>query len=278
MKYRSFAVVALAALALAVLPAAAVAQTETVVPGVTPVVQSGTNPGVITPGAFDLTFIGQGQEASAVWLPGKRELKYGFEMEVDFSIDSLQHWGQIGNIGADGITVCFQLDRQDAIGGVGQGLGAYRNVEFGGPAISNAFAVEVDTFSNINDGVGPHISVQGMYLTGELSGENAQSIIEPITIPAPFGFHKLRIVYREGVMSIFLDCNLVVSRPMTWPLASTDVWVGVTGATGGAALANGQRINRITLTRDTARSDINRDGVINIDDVFIFLSLWNNRQ
>lgn len=56
--------------------------------------------------------------------------------------------------------------------------------------------------------------------------------------------------------------------------AATEVYVGVTSATGGPAGAGSMSLYNLQLDRKYARSDTNRDGVVTVDGLFQFLDLW----
>lgn len=252
---------------------ASLAQVENFNPQTGGVTFVGSIGGVVNPDRFILTN-GQAQEASAVWITGKRDLARGFVATVDFQID-----GPASNYNgfADGFTLTFQDSSQTALGSAGQGIGCYQNNEFGGPAVQNGFAIEVDMFANVNDGTTvPHMSVQVPYLTGALSGENAQSIVPAFPIPQVGDKCKqiLTVSWIDGTLTLSINHRVVYSAPFVWPLATTNVYVGVTSATGGALGAGSMSLYNLQLDRKYAKSDANRDGVVSVDDIFIFLEQY----
>ncbi len=227
-----------------------------------------------------------GSEAGAVWLNGQRDLSLGFQLDLDVTLDPPDVPGipPQSARGADGIVIVFQKQGQNAIGTAGQGMGAYRNNVYGGSGIQNGFGIELDTFENQNDCAAPHIGVQGMYLTGEMSGENAQSLVPCALLPERVvGYHQLRIVYDAGTLTVYLDNIQRLHQPFAWPLLDANVFVGVTAGSGAIHEAQAHSLYSMDLRRrlrptthplSCEVADWSLNGEVSVHDIFSFLASY----
>ncbi|MEZ6039525.1 MAG: Calx-beta domain-containing protein [Planctomycetaceae bacterium] len=166
-------------------------------------------------------------QQGAAWFASPQLLSVGFETEFEF---------QTAGDGSDGFAFVVQNSQDDALGGVGGGLG-YKS-------IANSLAIEFDTFQNseTNDPNNNHVGVHTMGAAPNSNHESASlGTVTPAFDINDGNIHQVKVVYQPGTMAIFLDDFVSPALTVAVDLAETldlDVgkaWVGFTGVSGGDA-------------------------------------------
>ena len=179
-----------------------------------------------------------GNQTGGIWQPAKQKLDGGFESTVTFRIT-----GSVGG-GADGIALVIQSTSNTATGEAGGGIGY--------PGLTNALAVELDTYYNdIANGEpdGNHVAIQSCG-AGSATWKHNVGCTPGAPVTVPFSLkdgqvHTLRVVYTPGTMQIYFDGRATPTLTAAVTLTSINgasildaqgkAWIGFTAATGGSA-------------------------------------------
>ncbi|GAM99333.1 cadherin domain/calx-beta domain protein [alpha proteobacterium U9-1i] len=139
-----------------------------------------------------------------------------------------------GRSGADGLAFVISGQPVNSLGQGGVALG------YGG--LTNALAIEFDTFRNVHDPSAMHVSVNRSRDGGDIYVDTQASIANSSAIPdlADGRPHRVRIDYAQGRLRVFIDnmSTPVIDTPLTLAqhvqLAGGVAWVGFTAGTDAA--------------------------------------------
>lgn len=161
------------------------------------------------------------------WYKDKVPVEHGFECSFQIYIDKIGGWQ---NTGADGLAFVINNDPKGlSVGDPGEGIGY--------EGMSNALAVEFDTFDN-NEGGNNHVSIQTNG-KGRLTRFNNHSLAINHKIPQLRGKTlSIKITYDFRYMKVFIDNKLYIKKTVALEqllkLDKGKAWIGFTSSTAGA--------------------------------------------
>ena len=178
----------------------------------------------------------QAWSRGAAWTATPRAVRDGFVASVSFSITDAGGVSDIsGKTGADGLAFVIQSESGSPLGFAGEEQG------YGG--ITRSLAIEFDTWKNIGDPDGNHISVQsrGVSANSSLHQYSLGFALAPVDLSDGV-VHAVRVEYIPGLLNVYLDGALALSVAVDLTNiggvsildSAGNAWLGFTAATGAA--------------------------------------------